>query len=264
MVYHQKDSLAQNFIKYPRLVKELLDSADLNNSDFVLEIGPGKGIITTQLAKIVGRVVAVEVDDKLASDLKLKYNREYNIKIIHQDFLDYELPKEPYKVFSNIPFSKTSEILSKFLEAELMPESMYLIMQKETAEKFAGLPHETQSSILTKPFFEIEILGEIDRTNFLFKPQVHIVFVKFTKRSLFYIKEENRAEFRKFVIYGFNQWKMTLSEAFKKVFTYVQRKRLEKSLKFGGLKPSEVSFDTWLILFKSYLKITTAEQKKIL
>ena len=264
MVYHQKDSLAQNFIKYPRLVTELLSEAELTLKDTVIEIGPGKGIITDQLYKKVGNVIGVEIDSILADNLRTKYCENEKITIITKDFLDYRLPETPYKVFSNIPFSKSAEIMSKFLGAKYMPEALYLIMQQEVAEKFLGIPIETMSSIMAKPFYEIEILGEIDRTNFLFKPQVHIVFVKFAKREIGFVKEELREEYGNFVRYGFTQWKMTLGEAFKKVFTHEQLGRLEKGLKIKGLKPSEVSLDTWLLLFKSYLKLVSITKRNII
>lgn len=261
MVYHQKDSLSQNFIKYPRLVIELLDASNISADDLILEIGPGKGIITKELCKRAKSVIAVEKDKKLADEL-IKSTRDLeNLKIINQDFLDYYLPTTPYKVFSNIPFSITAKIVNKFLKSQNMPESMYLIMQKEVAEKFKGIPNETQSSILTKPFYEVEILGDIDRTNFTSKPQVIIDFVQFKKREIPFIKIEDKKDFFDFVIYGFNQWKGTFLDAYKKVFTFAQLDTLKKTYKLNNLKPSEVSFDNWLLVYKTYKRIATEEQK---
>ena len=257
MPYHDKTSLGQNFIKYPGLVRELVASANITKKDLVLEIGPGKGIITKFLVELADRVIAVEKDENLSNDLVYS-----NLTVIHEDFLKYKLPEEKYKVLSNIPFSITSEIINKFLMADNMPEEMYLILQQEAAEKFAGKRWETQSSILTKPFYKVDILGDIDRTNFTLKPQVKIVFTKFTKRESPFILEEDKMEFRKFVIYGFNQWQPTISEAFKKVFTHPQIKTLEKMYKIAGKKPSQVSFDTWLILYKTFKKIGTESGKK--
>ena len=262
MPYHDKKSLGQNFIKYPSLVRELVNSADINKNDLIVEIGPGKGVITSQLATRAKMILGIEKDENLANDLRVKFNNFDNVKIINQDFLDYELPRDEYKVFSNIPFSITSEIVNKLLLAQNMPKEIYLILQLEAAEKFKGIPKETQSSVLTKPFYEIEILGDIDRTNFTLKPQVKIVFTKFSKRAKPYILEDDKVDFRNFVIYGFNQWKPTISEAFKKVFTHPQIITLEKMHKIVGKKPSEVSFDTWLILFKTFKKIGNEEGRK--
>ena len=255
MTFHDKSSLGQNFIKYPGLVRELVVAADITDQDLVLEIGSGKGIITQEIAKKAKEVWAIEKDKTLFDQLNDKFKMS-NVKLINIDFLEFKLPEEKYKVFSNIPFSITSEIINKFLKTKNRPEEMYLILQKEAAEKFAGIPRETQSSILTKPFYEVEILGEIDRTNFTMKPQIKIVFAKFTKREKPFILEEDIPEFRKFVIYGFNY--------FMKAFSFAQRKNLEKMYKLASKKPTEVSFDTWLILYKTFKKIGTEKSREML
>ena len=264
MSYHQKDSLSQNFIKYPDLVAQLLDSSNLKRSDTVLEIGPGRGIITHQLLRRVSHVIVVEKDNILAAKLIELNKNSPKLKIIPKDFLDCTLPSIPYKVFSNIPFSLTSQIITKFLRSANIPDSMYLIMQLEAAQKYLGLPLETQSSLLTKPWYEIKIVGDIDRSTFTRKPQVNIVFVEFKKRPIPFIKDENKRQFRQFIIYGFHQWQPTILDAYQKVFNYAQLKKIEKTYKLTDLKPTQVSFDTWLQLFKTYLKITSADQKEII
>lgn len=262
MVYHQKDSLSQNYIKYPELVTELLNTSDINKNDTVIEIGPGKGIITKQLVKRAKNVIAIEKDKSLTTDLSDLKN-EANLKIIYQDFLQFNLPITPYKIFSNIPFSITSEIINKILKSSSLPESMYLIMQRETGEKFIGNDKETQSSILTKPWYEIKILGDIDRTNFTLKPQVVIVFVEFKKRAISLIKNEDKKQFRDFVIYGFNQWQPTIEKAYKKIFTYKQIKIINKDLKISQSKPSDLKFENWLKLFEIYQKIVPPNIKEL-
>jgi len=243
MPYHQKDSLSQNFIKYKRVVTELIEASDLTQEDVVVEIGSGRGIITNELRKKVNEVIAIEKDENLAIE-----SNASNI-----DFLKFELPKRPYKIFSNIPFSITSEIMAHILTSPMLPESMYLIMQKEVADKFEGKPLETMSSIMTKPFYEIETLGEIDRTSFTLKPQIKIAFVKFVKRQKPFILIEDMAEFRNFVKYNFNY--------FLKIFTFAQRTNLEKMYKIADKKPSEITFDTWLILYKTYKRIANEDQR---
>ncbi len=264
MVYHQKDSLSQNFIKYPSLVTELLDTSDINSNDLVLEIGPGKGIITKELAKKAKNVIAVEKDAVLSSELFKDLKDVSNLKIVTQDILNFNLPSTPYKVFSNIPFSITSEILAKFLKSINLPEAMYFIMQREAAEKFIGYPAETQSSILVKPWYDIEILGNIDRTNFTLKPQVIISFIQFLKKETPFIKIEDKQDYRDFVIYGFNQWQPTILESFQKIFSYNQLKIFKKTLKIGDIKPSEATFDMWLGLYKFYKKFVSEEKKNLI
>jgi 23S rRNA (adenine-N6)-dimethyltransferase len=258
-VYHQKDSLSQNFIKHKSLVEELILASDIDSNDTVIEIGPGRGIITKALCKKAKQVIAIEKDTGLADKL-VGQLEESNVKVVNQDFLTYHLPKTEYKIFANIPFSITSEIVNHIMSSPVLPQSMYLIMQKEAGDKFAGGSLETLSSVATKPFFEIETLGEIDRTNFTLKPQVKIVFVRFTKREKTFINENDRILFRHFVNYGFTRWKPTVMEAYKKVMTYNQSININKMLKIGNIKPSELSFDKWLLLFKTWRKLANDTQ----
>jgi 23S rRNA (adenine-N6)-dimethyltransferase len=209
-------------------------------------------------------VIGVEKDVTLAKELITKFQNLNNISIVAQDFLEYELPKEPYIIFANIPFSLTSEIINRLLTVDHNPAKIFLIMQLEAAEKYSGEKGETMSSILTKPWYEVEILGDIDRTNFTQKPQVKIVFTRFKQRLAPFIKDEDKVAFRDFVNYGFMMWAPTISDAFKKVFTYPQIKTLEKMYKIAGKKPSQVSFDVWLLLFKTYRRLGNDEGKKVI
>jgi 23S rRNA (adenine-N6)-dimethyltransferase len=245
-------------------VTELLNASDINSTDLVLEIGAGKGIITEQLCQRAGQVIAIEKDEKLANEMMAKFKNVNNLKIHKRDFLEFGLPTTPYKVFANIPFSITAEIMNRILRAKNLPEEIYLILQKEVVEKFMGIPSETQSSVLAKPWYEVETLGEIDRTNFLFKPQVRIVFVRFKKRKTSFIKKEDKRDFWNFVTFGFGQWKPTVVEAYKKVFSFEQMDTLKKSLKLADKKPSELSFDTWLLFFKTYKRIASEKQKEVI
>jgi 23S rRNA (adenine-N6)-dimethyltransferase len=256
MTYHQKTSLSQNFLKDRDIVTQLIAASDLDVSDTVVEIGPGRGIITTLLCGKVKKVLAVEKDLSLYTKLQERTTNITNLEIINQDFLDYQLPNYSYKVFANPPFSITAEILNKIYLSDTLPDSMFLIMQLETAQKFIGDKFESQSSVLFKPFFEIENLGDIDRTSFTLKPQIKIVFVKFKRRDSSFIKAEDKQVFRDFVIYGFNQWAPTVLDAYKKVLTYTQLQTIKKTLKIGDVPPSELSFDLWLLFFKAYKRLS--------
>ena len=146
---------SQNFLKDPCLVASLLDSCSIEDEDVVYEIGPGKGIITQQLALRYKQVVAIEKDPRLAALLRQQFADRPNVTIYQGDFLHYHLPRQPYKVFANIPFNITTAIVTRLTTAELPPEDTYLTMQKEAAEMFLGKPHESLRTILLKPWFEI-------------------------------------------------------------------------------------------------------------
>ena len=260
MPYHDKNSPSQNFLKDRSIVSQLISVSDLQTTDTVIEIGPGLGIITTLLCGKVAKVLAIEKDVDLANVLIKRTQNITNLEVINQDFLNYNLPLFNYKIFANPPFSITAKILNKIYLSSNLPESMFLIMQLETAQKFIGTPLESQSSILFKPFFDIDILGEIDRSSFTKKPQIKIVFVKFIKKPTPFIKNQDKTDFYNFVIYGFNKWSPTILDAYKEVLTYTQLQTIKKSLKIGDIPPSELSFDKWLLFFKAYKKLLDSNQ----
>jgi 23S rRNA (adenine-N6)-dimethyltransferase len=94
---------SQNFLHSSNLVSQLLKKSSIRPEDVVYEIGPGKAIITLELAKQAKLVVAIEADDRLYSEAKARLQEVSNVVLHHADFLQYSLPKNEYKIFSNIP-----------------------------------------------------------------------------------------------------------------------------------------------------------------
>ena len=129
--------LSQHFLRSPRLALILIGHSNLKKRDLVVEIGAGSGVITSALSRRVSRVIAIEPDAETAKKLRqnLKSRECENVEIVEEDFLDYELPSESYKVFANPPFHLSSAILHKLIESENPPEAIYLILQKQFALK---------------------------------------------------------------------------------------------------------------------------------
>lgn len=253
---------SQNFIKSSVLVKELVSASSINKSDSVIEIGPGKGIITQELLSRVSKVIAVEKDRQLFCFLKNKFINQKNLQIINQDFLTWSLPNLKCKIFSNIPFSITAEIITKILKSPYKPSEMYLIMQLEAANKYLiSEKSNNQDAILLCPFYDIEIIGDIDRSAFTPKPQVDIVFVQFILKKSFLVEIKDYQRFRDFIIYGFNQWKPNIFEIYKKIFSYDQFKKINRQLKINSLKPSQLTIDQWLKFFAIYQKFVSPQKQ---
>src|SRR4030095_14756487 len=99
-------SLAQNFLRNPKLVQRLIRMSGIGLSDTVYEIGPGNGIITAALASVASRVIAVEKDPELARRLRERFRSVENVEIVEKDFLNYSLISN-YKMFANIPYNST-------------------------------------------------------------------------------------------------------------------------------------------------------------
>jgi 23S rRNA (adenine-N6)-dimethyltransferase len=248
-------ALAQNFLRSPNLVRQLMDESSIGPSDTVYEIGAGRGMITAELACIARQVVALEKDPALVRDLKERFLRVPNVQILEADFLQYRIPDREYKIFANIPYNRTADIVRKILSANSAPKEANLVMQREAAEKFSGSPKETRFSILAKPWFQMRIVRELRRTDFEPAPGVDSAFLQIRKRNPPLIRETDSVLYRNFVSYGFGVWKKSLKIIFRPIFTYAQWKRLSKDLGFHwNATPSELTFEQWLGLFDCLIR----------
>ena len=245
--------LAQNFLRSSKLVRSLLSVSSIAPGDTVYEIGPGRGIITGELAQIVSQVIAVEKDTFLAEGLRRRFRDVRNVAIISEDFLRYRIHHRQYKIFANIPYNVTADILRKILYTPPVPAEAYLVMQKEAAQKFSGNPCETQFAILAKPMFELQILRELRRIDFEPVPHVDSVLLQIKRRPVPLVRKEDLSLYRSFVRYGFGRWKHSLKLIFEPVFTYPQWKHLSRDLCFPlDVTPSQLTFAQWLGLFECF------------
>jgi 23S rRNA (adenine-N6)-dimethyltransferase len=241
---------AQNFLKNPRLVDHLLDRCSIGAGDIVYEIGPGKGIITEQLASRCRQVVAIEKDLQLVEVLRRRFAGAPNVIIHKGDFLQFRLPDFSYKVFASIPFNITTAIVTKLTTAACPPDDTYLVVQREAAEKFLGKPAESLYAVLMKPWFEPEVVHCFKRSDFVLVPRVDVVMLRLRKRGPPLIKRADRQLFRDFVVYGFTTWQPCLSRIFKGIFTPQQFRQAGRKLGFDiDTTPSSVRFEQWLKLF---------------
>lgn len=247
---------SQNFLKSPSLVSTLLDTCGLYADDVVYEIGPGKGVITEQLARRCKRVVAVEKDPCLASQLLRRFADRPNVTIAQGDFLEYRLPRTPYKVVANIPFNITAAIVTRLTAAQNPPEDAYLVMQRKAAEMFLGARRESLRSILLKPWFEMEITHHFRREDFLPAPRVDVVMLRLRKRSPPLVSNADRQCFRDFATYLFTAWRPTLAAALGDLFTRHQLRWLARELHVDlDIPPTSLPFEQWLPLFEHFKTI---------
>jgi len=250
---NKRITLAQNFLRSSKLVRQLVNSSSIGPGDTVYEIGPGRGIITAELARTTNKVIAIENDPQLVRQLDEKFRHVQNVEIIENDFLQYPIPDREYKIFANIPYNITAAIVRKILYSFPQPSEAYLVMQKEAAEKFSGSPKGTQFSILAKPIWKLQIINELRRTDFEPMPDVDSVLLHIKKRCSPLIQEKDTTLYRRFVRYGFGRWKKSLKLSFKPIFTYKQWTRLSKDLDFPvNATPSELTFEQWVGLFDCF------------
>lgn len=224
---------SQTFLRDPALAASLLDKCDIGACDAVYEMGPGKGILTAQLALRCKQVVAIEKDPRLAELLRRRFGSWPHVTIHQGDFLEYPLPHhQPYKVVANIPFNVTAAIVKKLTLAECPPVDAYLAMQREAAEALLGVPRESLRSLLLKPWFEVEVVHRFRRSDFVPMPRVDVVMLRLRKRGPPLVSSRERRCFRDFAVYVFTSGRPTLFSTLTNIFTRQQLRHLRRALGF--------------------------------
>lgn len=213
--------LGQNFLKSRDTARRIAQSAQISKQDEILEVGPGKGILTEELLIQAKRVVAVEKDPFLVKALREKFANELARKqlvLIEKDILKFNPAAEGllpgrYKIVANIPYYLTSHFLRKMLEAECPPQSMTLTIQKEVAERIcAKPPHMNLLALSVQIFGSPKIAFKILKREFTPAPKVDsaVININNISREFFSAHKINERQFFEMIKAGFAQKRKVL------------------------------------------------------
>ncbi len=157
-----KKSLGQHWLKNKKALSQICTAAKLTKRDTVLEIGPGPGTLTKLLVEQTGKVIAVELDEKLALDLPKKI-KSRKLKVEQGDILHFNLAKltPGYKVVANIPYYLTSNLLRVLSESVNPPQSIVLLVQKEVAERVVAEPGQMSVLAVSVQLYYQASLGQV-------------------------------------------------------------------------------------------------------
>lgn len=170
--------VSQNLITSRRTIRKVINLTSINGDDHVVEIGPGKGHLTEALLLRAGTVTAVEADGAMYARCMERLGGRGNLRLHHCDFFGWGLPAESgYKVFSNIPFSRTTDIVRRLTESPNPPDEAWLFMERGAAMRFMGLPREGVCSLLLKPIYDVRITYRFRRGDFHPMPSVDVVLL---------------------------------------------------------------------------------------
>ena len=157
---HARKGLAQHFLVDGGVVKQILAAAELSPSDIIIEVGPGLGVLTEELVRGVGRVIAIELDQRLAKLLKEKMASFHNLIVVNEDVLKTDpaqllapLGVSDYKVVANLPYYITGAVIRHFLEASLKPRLMVIMVQREVAKQITAKPGEMSLLSVSVQFY---------------------------------------------------------------------------------------------------------------
>ena len=178
-------SLGQNFLRDKNILGKIVSLAELTSSDEVLEIGPGLGALTVELAKRAGRIIAVEKDRNLTERLSAISDDYPNIELISEDSLKVDFRSffkgRMIKVVSNLPYSVSTPILFKLLEARDIFSTLVLMLQLEVGERIASPPGSKKYgsiSVLLQTYMDITLEFRVPPAAFWPRPKVYSVVLK--------------------------------------------------------------------------------------
>lgn len=241
-------SLGQNFLIDGNIVRNIVEKANITKDDYVLEIGPGIGTLTEELAIKANKVVAVEIDKKLLPILDESLDKYDNVEIIHGDILDVdieELIKDKFnnqsiKVVANLPYYITTPIIGKLIEGNLNLESIVVMVQKEVADRMASPPGSKQYGSLsvfidfyTKP----EIILSVPKTVFMPQPKIESAVIKLNMKKQ--LPDIDQEKFFKVVKAGFSKRRKTILNSLSTYGFGLEKEIIKEALNHANIESSQ-------------------------
>jgi 16S rRNA (adenine1518-N6/adenine1519-N6)-dimethyltransferase len=192
--------LGQNFLVDSDALAQIVAAADLSKEDSVIEVGPGIGVLTHELALNAGELYTIEKDRNLIPILKRQIKDFKNVKVINDDILRVnleEIVSKPYKVVANIPYYLTSHLIQHFLTQKIKPKLLVLMVQKEVGERIVAKAGELSIlGISVQIFADPEIVASVSKNSFWPKPEVDSVILRIKPTDKFPEIEDHKLFFR--------------------------------------------------------------------
>lgn len=218
-------SLGQNFLIDDESVSKIIESANIEKEDLVIEIGPGLGTLTNELIDKAGKVIAIELDDRMIRILEDRFHLCHNFELIHEDVLKVDLRKmiqdnkesgdniKNVKIVANLPYYITTPIIMKLLEDKLEITSITVMIQKEVADRITAIPGEKLTGAITYSVYyyaEPSIVTFVSKECFIPSPEVDSEVIQLKIRKEPIIQLENEEIFFKVIKASFMQRRKTL------------------------------------------------------
>lgn len=252
-----KKSLGQNFLIDKNFVDKIIDIADIENEN-VLEIGPGIGTITYEMAKTAKKVLAVEIDENLIPILQQNLEEFSNVKVINQDILKVDLKKlieeefsnQSFKVVSNLPYYITTPIIELLITSNFPCKDMTIMVQKEVAQRMVASANDkdySSLSVFVKFYSDAKILVNLPKTVFMPQPKIDSSILNLKLRI--YDEKIDQKKLFNLVRAGFNKRRKTILNSLSDVASKEDLKiAFEKTGLRENLRAENLSLDDFIKL----------------
>ncbi len=241
-------SLGQNFLTAAWVPRRIAEEALIAPGDGVLEVGPGVGCLTVELAEKAERVLALELDERLRGVLSETLSEYPNVSVVFADAVKADLRSlcgeyfggRPVRVCANLPYNVTSPLLTAFLKAGCF-ESVTVMVQKEVAARLCARPGTAEYgafTLLVQWYAEAEKLFDVPPDCFMPRPKVTSTVIRLCRRPSPPVRVRDEEFFFAVVRAAFNQRRKTLVNAVSAGMRNVERADVEKALTEMGLSPT--------------------------
>lgn len=216
-------NLGQNFLINNEVVEKIVNSAEVNKEDLVIEIGPGLGNLTEYLLEKAGKVIAIELDNRMIEILQDRFSLYNNFELLNQDVLKVDLDEliknnksekiKRVKIVANLPYYITTPIIMKLLEEKLDIESITVMIQKEVADRLIAKPGNKLSGAITYCVYyyaTAESVTIVENNSFIPEPAVDSEVIRLLIRKQHPVELEDESEFFKLIKVSFMQRRKTL------------------------------------------------------
>ena len=213
--------LGQNFLINEEIINQIIEKADVNKNDTIIEIGPGLGSLTAKLLENANKVIAIELDSNMSNILKERFCLYDNFELIENDVLKVNLNEiiekyESVKVVANLPYYITTPIIMKLLEERLKLKSITVMVQKEVGERFCAVPNSKEYGAITisiNYYTKPEIIIDVPKENFEPMPEVDSCVIKLDVRKVPPVELKNEKDFFNLIKAGFSQRRKTINNS---------------------------------------------------
>lgn len=235
------DTYDQHFLRSPRLVAELVGHTNIRKNDTVYDLGAGSGVITSVLARRCKHVVAVESEPQALKKLRENLAGDDTVTIVSSDILRLDMPTNPYKIFANIPFSLSAQVVRKFTAGNQPPKAIYLIVQKQFAFKLVPSDRHFTSELGAEigALYAARIRKPLRRSDFTPPPAVDTVLLELKLREQPLVAADQLPAYRDFVKRCYAEQKFFQAQPRSTAGISPER------------KPSELTLEQWTQLFIS-------------
>ena len=232
-------SLGQNFLVNQNVIDQIINGAEITKEDLIIEIGPGLGTLTKELLEKAGKVVCIELDERMVGILNDRFSTYENFEIINEDVLKVDLNRiiekenRRCKIVANLPYYITTPIIMKLLENKLNIESITVMIQKEVADRLIAIPGEKETGAITYTVYYYATsqgVIEVPKDSFIPEPEVRSKVITLKVRKKAPVESKNKEIMFRIIKSAFMQRRKTLLNALVNTKVFINKEEGTKIL----------------------------------